>query len=382
MESPRLAMISGGPSALGTSLEDGVAWRFSKFIIGLLVAGAAGSAAAQDYTAGKTPAQLFQSDCSACHKTPQGLSRGMDQRSLAGFLREHYTTKQESAGALAAYVASVGGGGQRPPAGQNPRPTVGITESEPGQKPGQRPRANAAVAPEPRPATPESPKPRPRIVTAPAAEPAQAQDDEGETSIMREDSSRRARTPAASREGAKPAGIPVDPTAAKLKSYGAAGGSAKETERLAEPAKKGESKVESYAGSGSPAPVATPEARKDAAAPADSGVTNSVTVPAANAAPNPVTAPAADSVSVPDADAATVPAADAGAVPAADTANSAPPAEAATPAPKRKKSDRKKDAAGTPGGAAETAAPAAPAHPPRLPRRASGPIIQPPPGNN
>jgi hypothetical protein len=382
MKSPRRAIISGGPSALGTSLEDGVAWRFWKVIIGLLVAGAAGSAAAQDYTAGKTPAQLFQSDCSACHKTPQGLSRGMDQRSLAGFLREHYTTKQESAGALAAYVGSVGG--QRPPAaaaGQNPRPTVGITESEPGQKPGQKPRANAAVAPEPRPATPESPKPRPRVVTAPSTEPAQAPDDEGETSIMREDSSRRARTPAASRDGAKPPGIPVEPTAAKLKSYGAAGGSAKETERLAEPVKKGESKVESYAGSGSPAPVATPEARKDAAAPADSGVTNSVTVPATNAAPNPVTAPAADAVSVPDADAATVPAADAGAVPAADAANPAPPAEAATPAPKRKKSDRKKDAAGTPGSAAETAAPAA-AHPPRLPRRASGPIIQPPPGNN
>src|SRR3977135_1064998 len=111
MESPRRAMISGGPSALGTRLEDRVAWRFWKIIIGLLVAGAAGSAAAQDYTAGQTPAQLFQSDCSACHKTPQGLSRGMDQRSLAGFLREHYTTKQESAGALAAYVASVGGGG-------------------------------------------------------------------------------------------------------------------------------------------------------------------------------------------------------------------------------------------------------------------------------
>jgi hypothetical protein len=382
MESPRLAMISGGPSALGTSLEDGVAWRFWKFIIGLLVAGAAGSAAAQDYTAGKTPAQLFQSDCSACHKTPQGLSRGMDQRSLAGFLREHYTTKQESAGALAAYVAGLGGGGQRPPAGaagQNPRPTVGITESEPGQKPGQRPRANAVVAPEPKPATPESPKPRPRVVTAPAAEPAQAPDDEGETSIMREDSSRRARTPAAPRDGAKPAAVSVDPTAAKLKSYGAAGGSAKETERLAEPVKKGESKVESYAGSGSPAPVATPEARKDAAAPADSGVTNSVTVPATN----PVTAPAADAVSVPAADAATVPPADAAAAPAADAANPAPPADAATPAPKRKKSDRKKDAAGTPGSAAETAAPAATtAHPPRLPRRASGPVIQPPPGNN
>ena len=350
-----------------------------------ILASAPASAAAQDYTAGKTPAQLFQSDCSACHKTPQGLSRGMDQRSLAGFLREHYTTKQESAGALAAYVAGLGGGGQRPPAGaagQNPRPTVGITESEPGQKPGQRPRANAVAAPEPKPATPESPKPRPRVVTAPAAEPAQAPDDEGETSIMREDSSRRARTPAAPRDGAKPAAVSVDPTAAKLKSYGAAGGSAKETERLAEPVKKGESKVESYAGSGSPAPVATPEARKDAAAPADSGVTNSVTVPATNPVTAPVTAPAADAVSVPAADAATVPPADAAAAPAADAANPAPPAEAATPAPKRKKSDRKKDAAGTPGSAAETAAPAASAHAPRLPRRASGPVIQPPPGNN
>src|SRR6195256_3998347 len=114
MESPRLAMISGGPSALGTSLEDGVAWRFWKFIIGLLVAGAAGAAgaaSAQDYTAGKTPAQLFQSDCTACHKSPQGLSKGLDARALTAFLREHYTTKEESAVALAAYIAGLGGGG-------------------------------------------------------------------------------------------------------------------------------------------------------------------------------------------------------------------------------------------------------------------------------
>src|SRR5882762_11019115 len=113
MESPRLAMISGGPSALGTSLEDGVAWRFSKFIIGLLVAGAAGAASAQDYTAGKTPAQLFQSDCSACHKSPQGLAKGHDVRSLALFLREHYTTKEASAVALAAYLSGGAGAGER-----------------------------------------------------------------------------------------------------------------------------------------------------------------------------------------------------------------------------------------------------------------------------
>jgi hypothetical protein len=341
-------------------VEDGVAlWKFT---LGLLIAGAAGSAAAQDYTAGKTPAQLFQSDCSACHKSPQGLSRGMDQRSLAGFLREHYTTKQESAGALAAYVAGAGGGAQRPApaaAGQNPRPAVGIAEGEPGQKPGQRPRANAASAPEP--GTGEGAKPRSRVVTAPTGPAAQTPDEEGETSIMHEDSPRRAaRTPP--REGAKPAGILVDPTAAKLKSYGEAGGSARETERLADPVKKSESKVESYANTGSPVPVvATPEAAKDAGAPADTDVTNTVTVPAADAA---------------------TPPADAAPVPAAEAANPVPPVDAATPTPKRKKSERRKDAAGTPARPADAAAPPAAAHSPRLPRRASGPIIQPPPGNN
>jgi hypothetical protein len=204
-------------------------------------------------------------------------------------------------------------------------------------------------------------------VTAPTGPAAQTPDDEGETSIMREDSSRRAaRTPP--REGARPAGIPVDPTAAKLKSYGEAGGSARETERLADPVKKGESKVDSYANTGSPAPVAPPEAAKDAGAPADTSVTNTVTVPAADAA-----TPPADAVPVP---------ADAAPVPAADAVNPVPPVEAATPTPKRKKSDRNKDAAGTPARPADAAAPPAAAHSPRLPRRASGPIIQPPPGNN
>src|ERR1700682_1391586 len=163
-------MISGGPSALGTSLEDGVAWRFWKVIISLLVAGAAGSAAAQDYTAGKTAAQLFQSDCSACHKSPQGLARGMDQRALVGFLREHYTTKVESAGALAGYVLGAGPG-QRPPAAgpAMPPPAVGTAEGDPGQ----RPRSRANAVPEPKPGEGDGVRPRPRVVTAPpVAEPA------------------------------------------------------------------------------------------------------------------------------------------------------------------------------------------------------------------
>jgi mono/diheme cytochrome c family protein len=72
----------------------------------VVLAVADGTARAQDFTAGKTPAQLFASDCSACHRNTAGLAKGRDARALSSFLREHYTTKPESAGALAAYVAS------------------------------------------------------------------------------------------------------------------------------------------------------------------------------------------------------------------------------------------------------------------------------------
>jgi hypothetical protein len=65
---------------------------------------AAGTAFAQDLTAGKTPAQLFASDCSACHHSPQGLGKKYNTGSLTGFLRAHYTTTPEIAGSLAKYV--------------------------------------------------------------------------------------------------------------------------------------------------------------------------------------------------------------------------------------------------------------------------------------
>ena len=55
-----------------------------------------GMALAQtDYSAGKTPPQLFASDCAACHQSPQGLARGRDAGTLTGFLRDHYTTRVE-----------------------------------------------------------------------------------------------------------------------------------------------------------------------------------------------------------------------------------------------------------------------------------------------
>jgi hypothetical protein len=63
----------------------------------------------ENFSAGKSPAQLFASDCtgSGCHKGPQGLARDRNRIGLTGFLREHYTNSRETAAALAAYLVSV-----------------------------------------------------------------------------------------------------------------------------------------------------------------------------------------------------------------------------------------------------------------------------------
>jgi hypothetical protein len=85
--------------------------QISISIIGLAGALAIAPAGAEDLTAGKTPAQLFRSDCGACHHSPNGLARDNDVRALAAFLVKHYTTKSESAAALAVYVAGLSGAG-------------------------------------------------------------------------------------------------------------------------------------------------------------------------------------------------------------------------------------------------------------------------------
>ena len=58
---------------------------------------------------GKSPAQLFASDCAICHKSPQGLAaKGGGILGLEGFLREHYTASRESAAAIAGYLRAAG----------------------------------------------------------------------------------------------------------------------------------------------------------------------------------------------------------------------------------------------------------------------------------
>jgi hypothetical protein len=86
-------------------------------LAGGLVAAVGGQALAQEnLDAGKTPAQLYASDCAICHKSPQGLSKNAGVFGLSSFLREHYTSSRESAAAIAAYVQSIDTGPAGPAA--------------------------------------------------------------------------------------------------------------------------------------------------------------------------------------------------------------------------------------------------------------------------
>src|SRR5882757_504946 len=65
-------------------------------------------AQAQNLEAGKSPSQIFAGTCNACHKSPRGLLKTVPAGSLAGFLRQHYTTSQEMASLLSAFLVSNG----------------------------------------------------------------------------------------------------------------------------------------------------------------------------------------------------------------------------------------------------------------------------------
>lgn len=136
-----------------------------------------------DLNEGKSPAELFQAGCSVCHHSATGLAKGRREGELANFLRQHYTSSVQHAGALAGFLTSGGRGGpavaapsrqqgpvERPPApiGRRSTPdddrkaheTVRTQEREPASKrkpPAARtppPAAQAAVPPPPAPEAP------------------------------------------------------------------------------------------------------------------------------------------------------------------------------------------------------------------------------------
>ena len=75
----------------------------------------AGPAAAQDnYDQGKTPSQLFASDCGICHESPRGLMKTVNPSGLQSFLSEHYTASSQVAATITAYLISVDKGGPAP----------------------------------------------------------------------------------------------------------------------------------------------------------------------------------------------------------------------------------------------------------------------------
>ena len=85
----------------------GLACRLGAVIVGLALWAAVPVAAQENLDQGKTPAQLFASDCAICHKSPRGLSRVGGLFGLQGFLRTHYTASVQSAAAIAAYLEAL-----------------------------------------------------------------------------------------------------------------------------------------------------------------------------------------------------------------------------------------------------------------------------------
>lgn len=79
-------------------------------VVGLLIAaGSLPALAYENFDKGKSPPQLFVSDCGGCHHSAAGLGAELDPRALSSFLAEHYTASADTADQLAGYLVSVRG---------------------------------------------------------------------------------------------------------------------------------------------------------------------------------------------------------------------------------------------------------------------------------
>lgn len=158
----------------------------------LVSLGFCGAAQAQTVIdAGKTPAQLFATDCAPCHKTPAGLAKST--MGLSGFLRQHYVSSRQNADALAAYLQGAGDGSRRQAAPtqrkRDGKPADKKDEAKPGEsKPATTP---AAAKPDDKPA--ES-KP---AAASTESRPAEAKPSESKPSESKPAESKPAEAPAA-----------------------------------------------------------------------------------------------------------------------------------------------------------------------------------------
>jgi len=109
---------------------------------------------------------MFESDCTACHRSPRGLASGMTSPALVDFLRAHYTTGVGPARALADYLLSVPGGDHR-------RIKPAVTGEEPAARAGDKPlrqRTEDSTAPGETQSGPQGPETRKRRHAAPRDE--------------------------------------------------------------------------------------------------------------------------------------------------------------------------------------------------------------------
>lgn len=121
-------------------------------------------------------AKIFASNCSACHKSPQGLAKSGQ---VAGFLRQHYTTGAEMSAAMAAYLVAAGSGpASKKTAAAAENAAAKTKSSKKGEQLAARPQAEPAEATKERTLRgkqraakaheePAAPLPEPRPVTMP-----------------------------------------------------------------------------------------------------------------------------------------------------------------------------------------------------------------------
>ena len=90
----------------------------------LLALVVAAPAAAQDnLDRGKTPQQMFSTDCGICHSNVRGLGAAMGAWQLSRFLADHYTTSKAAASTLTSYLMSIRRAEPERPQRRQTRPT-------------------------------------------------------------------------------------------------------------------------------------------------------------------------------------------------------------------------------------------------------------------
>ena len=148
---------------------------------GFVIAFLGSSAGAQEsLDRGKSPAQLFASHCSACHKSPRGLAKSGGLFGLDSFLREHYMTSRETAAAMSSYLRGLDSGPA--PARASKRAARGDDNAKPNErkkpasKPGEARGPGESKASESMPADILAPEPgsaarKPRVPAAGEAKP-------------------------------------------------------------------------------------------------------------------------------------------------------------------------------------------------------------------